>query len=141
MKYTTKKCSRCFKIKKISFFRQDKQKKDGLCSWCNECQDEYSTQRHKTHSKNYANTARERRKRGKRWAIEYKGAKCARCGEQVEDVCYDFHHLNPKQKEISVGVLMDRKKEAIIKEIKKCIMVCANCHRIIHKELRDALYQ
>lgn len=47
------------------------------------------------------------------------------------------HHVNPKDKsfEISDGNACSRSKEAILNEMKKCIIVCPNCHRWIHYDM------
>lgn len=64
---------------------------------------------------------------------EAKADGCIYCGE-TELMCLDFHHRDPEQKEfgISRGVL--RGKD-LLKEIAKCDVVCANCHRKLHAGL------
>ena len=58
--------------------------------------------------------------------------KCAVCGDNHPAVL-DFHHINPKDKEYSVSRLVsDRSYTKAIKEIQKCIVLCANHHRIHH---------
>lgn len=69
----------------------------------------------------------------KKKAVDYKGNKCYCCGNQYPYSVYDFHHLDPAQKDFGIGdktstVKWDKVKE----EIDKCILVCANCHRQIH---------
>ena len=58
------------------------------------------------------------------------GSKCNRCGY---DKCFhslDFHHLDPLQKEFSIGTSLanPKKWEILVEEAKKCIMLCKNCH-------------
>ena len=45
---------------------------------------------------------------------------------------FDFHHLDPSTKLNNVSKLcMDKRKDSIIlAEIEKCILLCANCHRL-----------
>jgi len=52
----------------------------------------------------------------------------------------DFHH-NDEDKEIAIADTMKRgwSKDRIAKEIKKCDPVCANCHRIIHWEIKNGV--
>ena len=58
---------------------------------------------------------------------------CERCGES-HHATLDFHHKDPNQKEntvnrmYSLGFSMDNLK----KEIAKCEVLCANCHRKEH---------
>ena len=66
-------------------------------------------------------------------AVNYKGNRCYCCNNTYSISVYDFHHLNPTEKDFSLGdktstVRWDRVKE----EIDKCVLVCANCHRMIH---------
>jgi 5-methylcytosine-specific restriction endonuclease McrA len=65
---------------------------------------------------------------------EYKATlACADCGEG-HPATLDFHHLNPAEKERSLGDIgkqgWSRKK--VIAEIAKCVTLCANCHRKRH---------
>jgi hypothetical protein len=60
--------------------------------------------------------------------------KCAVCGENHPAVL-DFHHINPADKEYSVSRLVsDRSYTKAMQEIQKCIVLCANHHRIHHYE-------
>ena len=58
--------------------------------------------------------------------------KCERCGED-NIACLDFHHTDPNGKEYSIGSMSGHNNlEKIKKEIEKCIVLCANCHRKEH---------
>lgn len=63
--------------------------------------------------------------------IEYKGGKCEICGYNKNISALEFHHLNPEEKEFTIS---DTKHswEDTQKELDKCILLCANCHREIH---------
>ena len=50
----------------------------------------------------------------------------------------EFHHRDPSQKERAISDMMGWSWEKIEKEIAKCDPLCANCHRILHYELREA---
>lgn len=68
-------------------------------------------------------------------AIEYKGRVCSRCGGTFDSVCMDFHHTDYTQKDFNLSVMFTLKTwNAVKKELDKTILVCSNCHRIIHKE-------
>jgi uncharacterized protein affecting Mg2+/Co2+ transport len=76
-----------------------------------------------------------RRQEMRKWYTEYKSTlSCIICSES-ESVCLDFHHKNSKQKEFSIGHALDKGKLSMMKEIKKCIVLCANCHRKLHAGL------
>lgn len=45
----------------------------------------------------------------------------------------DFHHRNPEVKSFGLSVRgLTRSWEKIKKEIDKCVLICANCHREVH---------
>lgn len=66
----------------------------------------------------------------KRKMVELKGDCCSACGNKYPDVVYDFHHLDPSEKDFNIG--QSRNWSKIEKELAKCVMLCANCHRIEH---------
>lgn len=70
------------------------------------------------------------RKNKKLKAIEYKGGKCEICGYNKCNAALDFHHLDRNTKEFEIGN-NTYSWERNVKELDKCILVCANCHREI----------
>ena len=58
---------------------------------------------------------------------------CAKCGENRGYVL-DFHHIDPETKIDTVARLTSNTYniEKVKEEIKKCIVLCANCHREFH---------
>lgn len=76
------------------------------------------------------------RRRRKHNLMSVFGSKCCLCGyDKVQDAL-EFHHINPEEKEYAIaknGTCHDLEKD--LAEIKKCILVCSNCHREIHKNL------
>lgn len=71
------------------------------------------------------------------WINQQKEEKgCMRCGIKDPRVL-DFHHVNGKDKLFGIGGFRRAVGfEQIKKEIEKCEVVCANCHRIVHDEQR-----
>lgn len=81
--------------------------------------------------------ARDTIQRGRKLKLEcikYKGGKCIKCGYKKCPAALDFHHRNPKEKDFSLCKKYGCRKinERIKKELDKCDLVCANCHREIH---------
>jgi hypothetical protein len=64
--------------------------------------------------------------------------KCIRCGNADQRVL-DFHHLHDKDKGVATLRVAGYSKARILKEISKCVVLCANCHRIQHWEERHGL--
>ncbi len=82
-------------------------------------------------------TARQRRMRydKKNRAVAYKGGCCSMCGYKKCVNALEFHHTDPSTKEVE-NDFMGWSWKRIQEEIDKCILVCSNCHREIHAELR-----
>lgn len=71
-------------------------------------------------------------------AIKYKGGSCKKCGYNKCNNALEFHHINPKIKDFSIGLLRKRDFNNIVKkELDKCDLLCANCHREEHMLLND----
>lgn len=60
---------------------------------------------------------------------------CEDCGMSFEDKpeCCDFHHVDPLIKEENVTTRIYSSWDACMRELKKCVPLCANCHRTRHK--------
>lgn len=118
-------CTKC-KIKKnvAEFYYQsykNNKRKSRQGSWCKSCM---------------SDQVKERQRKYKQQAVDYKGGKCSICGYSRYYGALEFHHLDPKLKDIDLSKfsrhpLSDEGK----KELDKCILVCANCHREIHGKL------
>ena len=83
---------------------------------------------------------RDSRQRLKAKLVEYKGGKCEICGYSKCIDALDFHHLNPEEKQFNLSsakVSFEKAK----KEVDKCILVCANCHREIHYTINQEKQQ
>ena len=63
-----------------------------------------------------------------------RGGKCERCGYNACLKALEFHHLDPSQKDFTISNDHFRLKEAV-EESKKCVLICANCHRELHENM------
>ncbi len=79
------------------------------------------------------------RKRTKLALIDYKGGECERCGYSRCPEALEFHHKDPSQKDFGLSMGNSYSLERMKIEVDKCMLVCANCHREIHVELRQSL--
>lgn len=57
---------------------------------------------------------------------------CKICGYSKCRQALECHHIDPSIKEYEISNLNSCNKDIILQELKKCILVCANCHREIH---------
>ncbi len=129
-----KKCSICKVEKSFEEFNKNKSKKDGLQSHCRNCS--------KTHFKSYWEknkvkhfSAVKKRKQLallniKNFSYNYLSQHgCIDCGEK-EPACLDFDHVKgDKFMEVSMMVRNGYSISKVKKEIEKCEIRCANCHR------------
>lgn len=65
-------------------------------------------------------------------AIAYKGGCCVSCGYDKCSAALQFHHLDSKLKDFTIGGNHTRTWGKIQAELDKCILICANCHAEIH---------
>lgn len=66
--------------------------------------------------------------------IEQRGGCCERCGYNKNIAGFDFHHKDPTQKEFKLDIrkLSNSSMKVLMKEVDKCELLCANCHREEH---------
>ena len=77
-----------------------------------------------------------RRKKIRQMAIEYKGAQCAICGYNKCIQALEFHHTDENNKDFGISAKgYTRSWKEVKKELDKCELLCANCHREMHERL------
>lgn len=108
---------------------------------CKECKKDY------IFSKSYRNgasrslcascTVKNWRKKKKQEIVDKCGGKCCVCGYNKCNNALDFHHLDPNNKSNGISYLISSNTEKLDDELKKCILLCKNCHAEIHAGLID----
>lgn len=85
----------------------------------------------------YLKRNRERKRRLKKQWLEFKGSlSCEMCGESHIST-FDFHHIEKHPDNRAVNRLVsDYNFKEAYEEIKKCMVLCANCHRKHHHNER-----
>lgn len=82
------------------------------------------------------NDKRERYRKLKLKAMTVMNNKCDHCNivyDGTNAPIFEFHHLDPTQKDNGVTRMFSRNKwETVLIELKKCILICANCHNKEH---------
>lgn len=128
-------CGQCKTDKSEDEFNKNKSRKDGLNTMCRDCSNKNSRKYYQEntdyHKKYIVQQNRRRRTENRQLVNQLKEVGCRFCPEK-EVCCLDFHHIENKDMEISVMIRAGYSEESILKEIDKCILVCANCHRKIH---------
>lgn len=109
-------------------------------SWCRSCRrthrNEYGRGQGKTVIQTYRvtkrdhilSTATDRRLVRKQMLDKMKSGQCQDCGQTFPPVCMDFDHVRGVKRQ-GLSRLHGYSAEAILAEVSKCDLVCANCHR------------
>jgi len=80
---------------------------------------------------------RDRWEKRRQYTQEYKLSKgCKICGYNKCAGALDFHHSND-DKEFTIGSYSIMNLERIEREIKKCVVLCRNCHAELHEKERE----
>ncbi len=93
--------------------------------WCKGCYNRYKYDKVKERKKAF---------------VRLLGDKCSRCGIKHtgrNTPIFDFHHRDEATKKGDWTAMRNRSLERQREEIAKCILVCANCHRMIHYEIKS----
>lgn len=74
----------------------------------------------------------EYRRRLKEKAVKLFGGKCTKCGYDKCIAALDFHHVDKTKKEFNIFGANKKSWIKMLEELKKCILLCSNCHREHH---------
>lgn len=113
-----KTCQKC-KIEKNEKEFYYKKNEKRYNSWCKKCLYEFQ---------------KKRWIKRKKEAVELLGGKCCKCGYNKKMSALHFHHLDSEEKEFSWDKMRLKSWDKVLKELKKCILVCANCHAETHSK-------
>ena len=123
-----KQCTKCKQNKDEEFFGNRLGKKHYTCK---ECVNQNQKKQYARNKKYYLDRNREQRSNNRKWYQDLKSnSPCNMCNNIFPYYVMDFDHKDPETKEMNVAQMMGYSKEAILKEIKKCDLLCSNCHRI-----------
>lgn len=125
-------CNKCKTAKPSSEFSTNSSKKDGLQTHCKSCRSKYHKEWYKANRElQVARSVSSKRKYRDRWydfVMDYfKEHPCVDCGE-TDPIVLEFDHVRgTKDFNIATGVA-SRSWDALMLEIEKCDVRCANCH-------------
>ena len=66
-----------------------------------------------------------------------KEIECERCGYNKSFAALEFHHLDPKEKDFTIGKVSTMAEARLKSEIAKCEILCANCHALEHTKYKE----
>ncbi|MFD1467105.1 hypothetical protein ACFQ48_02625 [Hymenobacter caeli] len=115
-----KQCIDCKQFKEVADFYKSATHSQGVMVYCRKC---------------FNTRCQQRWIKRKIDAIQHLGSQCEDCTVHIRDSHYavfEFHHRDPAQKDVDWSKLRLKSLAAIHGELKKCALLCANCHRIRH---------
>jgi hypothetical protein len=127
-----RRCNRCGDLKPVAEFAWKQKSRGQRLKHCRACQARYHRKHYEQHRDQYIARAA-RRTQGlvaerARYLIKlFRERPCVDCGES-DPLVLEFDHVADKNFSIARG-LRSRSWEAVLKEMAKCDVVCANCHR------------
>jgi len=74
----------------------------------------------------------DRRRKLKEEAMIILGGKCKICGYNKCVTALEFHHHQTNKEGNISTLLKNESRQKLLKEVEKCILLCANCHRELH---------
>jgi len=127
-----KTCIKCKieKSNKAFHSRTYKSGKKGLQAYCKVCAAKARVDYYRNNQKKEKAYDRKRKKLNKDFLWEIKKSPCVDCEKTYHPVCMDFDHLGNKSFELSDGIVNGFSQKRLLEEIKKCELVCSNCHRL-----------
>jgi len=131
-----KHCTKCDTTKPVEDFHWKNKAKEIRNRVCKVCSTEYA--RSYYHAGEKVNQIARSYTNNKKIRQEFRDWKaqqeCKVCGEDAAE-CLDLHHLDPNQKDFTIGnniITHGRKK--LWEEVDKCVVLCSNCHRKVHSK-------
>lgn len=123
-------CKYCRSIERKSFYNKNKEKE---LEYCKNYKGKYPEKRKETLRK-----SREKCKDNKilayelkrKFIISLKNKPCLDCNKIFDAYAMDFDHRNPSEKSFEISTAYHIEENILNKEIAKCDLVCANCHRV-----------
>jgi hypothetical protein len=134
----TKRCGRCGKIKPTYEFHRWHNEWQ---AWCKPCRREYAASHYQANKSRRQAQNKKRQAEFFAWYISLKaGRPCADCGRVFHPAAMHWDHLPGADKKADLANLARRgNRQLILDEIKKCELVCANCHAVRSFARRDGV--
>ena len=128
-------CYKCNKEKSLSDFSKNSSRKDGVSSHCKSCHKSYRKEHYERNKETIIAQVKEKKRKIREYIQNIKSRiGCSICGEGRYWVL-DFHHLGDKEESVS-SLVRSGSLTKVKKEIEKCEVLCSNCHRDLHHQMR-----
>ena len=125
-------CATCKRVLRNDFFYTSPSmiRRNVLFSHCKQCAQDNNAERYDESSPTI------RSNRVQIW--KYIAPQCVYCGFNQHVSAMDMHHVDAKEAQIATlvaelaAVPNGFKAEKLLREAKKCVPLCSNCHRLLH---------
>lgn len=79
------------------------------------------------------------RRKTKEMIIESMGGECICCNYKLCQQAMELHHLDPSEKDFRIASMLANPKswDKIVKELRKCVLICNRCHTELHFGFRE----
>lgn len=124
-------CCKCNQDKPLSRYYINPQSKDGIDYECKDCRAVRTKIWRKRNLKKSAEITRLQRQRTKKQLVNLLGGKCVLCEFSESIAALDFPHKEPHNKYFNV-MSKNWSFRRLKNEALKCVLLCANCHRMVH---------
>ncbi len=122
----------CKVEKPLSEYHPNKACTLGVVGTCKPCSNQRVSSWYAANRSRRQDAANKRNRERKAMAVEHFGSKCLDCGNSYPQCVYEFHHLDPTQKDWNPSQSLAHSLERMWSELSKCVMLCSNCHKIRH---------
>lgn len=126
-----KTCNTCKELKPLEDFQKRATNKDGRTGKCKLCKRKYDNEHYASHPQRRVEIRESNSKRVKiiqDWIRDYLAINhCVDCGES-DLIVLEFDHRGNKEFNVS-SMMRGHSLENVKKEVAKCDVRCANCHR------------
>lgn len=130
-----KTCSNCKAEKELddfSFKNKSKGTRQSECKICKRKLDKILYDTGANRKQSIRRSANKLRDQARDYVNQFKKDNpCSKCGE-TRFYVLDFHHLSDKKYNVSCAIFRAISLDTLKKEIEKCVLLCANCHRELH---------
>jgi hypothetical protein len=122
-------CSRCLLAKPVWEFNFKQRARGIRHPYCRDCGKELTRRHYKLNKRAYLNRNTRTYARHREIIRKAKARPCADCGVQYPYYVMDFDHRDGATKSFMLSEVSRATSKSLMREIAKCDVVCANCHR------------
>ena len=133
-------CSKCKANKPVEEFNFRNRSAGIRHHYCRECGKIFTRNHYKRNKRQYIDRTLRSHAKRREYLHQIKSQPCADCGVQYPYYVMDFDHREGEEKVFEMNHVNYVTMSAIKREVEKCDVVCANCHRertyqrIMHKQ-------